>query len=246
VLLVLGTPIAAAAAEPTGGAIPDAEPAAEIEGPMRPDARVLFERALSHFGTHDYPAAIVDLEAGYALEPRRDFLFAEAQAKRLHGDCGGAVALYQRFLLTNPPAVQASAAQIALGRCAQELASRPQVVVTLPAPVGPPPTPPRWWRDPWGLTLTAGGVVGIGVGVGYLAAAFVARGDAGDAPTLAEYNRRWSTAESRRDVAIGALAIGGALAATGIARFVIVHRRAQAGALALWVGPGTLGIGGAF
>jgi len=250
-LLLAGAPIAAGAAEPAGSAPPTAQPGddgpgAEIEGPMRPDAQALFDRALSRFATRDYAAAIGDLEAGYALEPRRDFLFAEAQAKRLRGDCAGAVGLYQRFLRSGPPAVQASAAQIALGRCAQELASRPPLVVTVPAPPAPPAPPPKWWHDPWGLTLSGGAVVGLGVGVGYLAAALAARDDAGGATTLAEYGRRWSVAETRLDVAIGALAVGGALAAVGIARFVIVRRRAGGGPVALWLGPGTLGLGGKF
>ncbi len=213
---------------------------------MRPDARALYDRALSRFGAHDYTAAIADLEAGYALEPRRDFLFAEAQAKRLGGDCGGAVGLYQRFLMSSPPAVQVNAAQIALGRCAQELANRPQMVVTLPAPIRPPPPPPKWWRDPWGLTLSAGAVVGVGLGIGYLAASFAARGDANDAQSYAEYTRHWSDAGSRLDVAIGALAIGGTLAATGVGRFAIVRRHADASRLTLSVGLGTLGLGGDF
>jgi hypothetical protein len=246
-LLLAVAPLAAYAAEPTGTAPrtagPGDGPGNEIEGPMRPEAQTLYDRALSRFATRDYAAAIGDLEAGYALEPRRDFLFAEAQAKRLGGDCAGAVGLYQRFLQSGPPAVQASAAQIALGRCAQELANRPQVVVTVPAPPAPLP---RWWHDPWGLTLSAGAVVGLGVGVGYLAAALSARGDAGGAPTVSEYGRRWSVAETRLDVAIGALAVGGALAAVGIARFVIVHRRAGTGPVALWLGPGTMGLGGRF
>ncbi len=255
-LLLAGAPLAAGAAEPVGAAPQTAQPrtaergndgpGAEIEGPMRPDAQALYDRALSRFATRDYAAAIGDLEAGYALEPRRDFLFAEAQAKRLGGDCAGAVGLYQRFLRSGPPAVQASAAQIALGRCAQELASRPQVVVTVPAPPAPPAPPPKWWHDPWGLTLSGGAVVGLGVGVGYLAAALAARNDAGGAPTLTEYASRWSVAETRLDVAIGALAVGGALAAVGIARFAIVRRRAGNGPIALWLGPGTLGLGGRF
>ena len=65
---------------------------------MRPAAQALYDRALTRFGTRDYAAAIGDLEAGFALDPRREFLFAEAQAKRLGGDCRGAVVLYQRFL----------------------------------------------------------------------------------------------------------------------------------------------------
>jgi hypothetical protein len=243
---VVGAPIGAAAIEPTGAAVPDAQPAAEIEGPMRPSARAHFDRALSLFGTHDYAAAIVDLEDGYALDPRRDFLFAEAQAKRLGGDCGGAVALYQRFLTTSPPAVQASAAQIALGRCAQELANRAPVIVTLPAPaaIPPPASETRWSRDPWGVSLSAAGVVGLGIGVGYLAASAGARGDADAATSSADYARHWSTAETRLDVAVGALVIGGALAATGAARLLTVRRRARAAGLHAWVGPAMLSIGG--
>ena len=66
------------------------------------------------------------------------------------------------------------------------------------------------------------------------------------APTLAEYASRWSVAETRLDVAIGALAVGGGLAAVGIARFALVRRRAGNGPIALWLGPGTLGLGGKF
>ena len=89
---------------------------------MRPEAEALYTRGLERFATHDYAAADADLEAGYAIEPRREFLFAEGQAKRLAGDCKGAVALYQRFLTTDPAAVQVNATHIALGRCAQHLA----------------------------------------------------------------------------------------------------------------------------
>jgi hypothetical protein len=244
-LLLAVVPCAARATEPTAAATAP-EPASEIEGPMRPDAQALYDRALSRFSTRDYAAAIGDLEAGYRLEPRRDFLFAEAQAKRLGGDCAGAVGLYQRFLQSGPPAVQTSAAQIALGRCAQELASRPQVVVTVPAPIAPRPPPPEWWRDPAGLALSAGAVVGAGVGIGYLIAALSARSDAGGATTVDEYSRRWSVATTRRDVAIGAFVAGGALAAAGIARFAIVRRRAGSGPIALWLGPGVLELGGNF
>ena len=96
---------------------------------MRPEAAALYKRGLERFGGRDYAGALADLEAGYAIDPRREFLFAEGQAKRLAGDCKSAVTLYQRFLATNPSPVQANATQIALGRCAQHLAEHPQVVV---------------------------------------------------------------------------------------------------------------------
>jgi hypothetical protein len=212
---------------------------------MHPAAQALYDRALKGFETRDYAAAVRDLEAGFALDPRREFLFAEAQAKRLSGDCRDAVVLYQRFLTTGPPALQVDATQIALARCAQELAKKPEVVITTSPPPPPPkPAPARWSRDPWGLGLTAAGIVALGVGVGYLVAAESAKNDAEGTSSYAAYVSRWSTAGTRLDVAIGALAIGGALVATGVGRFLIVRRHARADAVALWVAPGS--IGGAF
>ena len=237
-------PAAVRAAAPTAAA-PDSGPG-ELEGPMHPAAQALYDRALKKFESHDYAAAIGDLEEGFALDPRRELLFAEAQAKRLGGDCRGAVVLYQRFLTTKPPPLQIDATQIALARCAQELAKKPEVVIMTPPPAPPPPkpAPPRWTRDPWGLALTGTGVVALGVGLGYLLAAESARGDAENAPTYAVYASHWSTAGARLDVAIGALAIGAALTATGVARFLLVRRQARNELVAVWVGPGLLG--GAF
>jgi hypothetical protein len=214
---------------------------------MHPAAQALYDRALAEFAARDYPAAVRDTEAGYAIDARREFLFMEAQAKRLAGDCRGAVALYQRFLTTSPPQVQVDATHIALARCAQELASRPALVVVAPPPAVPPPrpTPPRWRRDPWGLSLSAVGVVALGVGVGWFVAAEVARSDAQGAPTYGDFNARWSTAESRRDVAVVAWAVGGAALIAAAARFMVVRRRAHAAqGLALWLVPG--GVGGTF
>lgn len=231
-----------AAAEPTRG-VPDSGPG-ELEGPMHPAAQALYDRALKKFATRDYAGAIGDLEEGFALDPRREFLFAEAQAKRLSGDCRGAVVLYQRFLTTRPPTLQIDATQIALARCAQELARKPEVMILAPAPPPPRPPPPRWTHDPWGLALTGTGVAALGIGIGYLVAAASARSDAEGAPTYAAYQSRWSTAGTRLDVAIGALAIGAALTATGVTRFLLVRRHARNEIVAVWIGPGLLG--GAF
>ena len=206
---------------------------------MHPAAQALYDRALKGFETHDYAAAIRDLEAGFALDPRRELLFAEAQAKRLAGDCRGAVVLYQRFLTTRPPALQVDATQIALARCAQELAKKPEVVVTPPPPPPPKPAPPRWSRDSWGLGLTGAGVVAVGIGAGFLVAAEVALGDARDAATYSDYASHRSTAGTRLDVAVGALAIGGALVTAGVSRLLLVRRHARAAAV--WIGPGAIG-----
>ena len=215
---------------------------------MRPEAAALYRRGLERFAARDYAAAVADLEAGYSIDPRREFLFAEGQAKRLAGDCKGAVALYQRFLLTNPTGVQTNATQMALGRCAQHLADHPEVVVEPPRQPAPPPPPIIWWRDPFGVGLTGAGVVGVGVGVGFIAASYGARHDAEKAADYDPYDRRWSTAESRWQVGVGTLALGTALTAIGVARFVVVRRHARESAppIAVSVGPGRLQVGGAF
>jgi hypothetical protein len=242
------TPAHSAPAPANGTAA--ATSATDVEGPMQPEAAALYTRGLERYTAHDYGGAIADLEAGYAIEPRREFLFAEGQAKRLAGDCKGAVTLYQRFLATNPPAVQANATQIALGRCAQHLAAHPEIVVVQPPrpPPPPPPPPPKWWRDPWGIGFTGAGAVGIGVGIGFLVAANAARDDANHASTYDPFNQRWSTAESRWSVGVGTLALGTALTAAGVTRFVLVRRQAREATkqLVVSVGAGGLQVGGAF
>ena len=217
---------------------------------MRPEAAALFMRGLERFATRDYAAAVADFEAGYTIDPRREFLFAEGQAKRLAGDCKGAVALYQRFLATNPTGVQANATQMALGRCAQHMADHPEVVVVQQPrqPLPPPPPPIKWWRDPFGLGFAGAGVVGVGVGIGFIAASYAARHDAEHALIYDPYGQRWATAESRWQVGVGTLALGAALTGIGVARFVVVRRQAREPTLpiAVSIGPGRLQVGGAF
>ena len=120
------------------------------------------------------------LRAAYALEPRREILFAEAQATRLGGDCRAAVPLYERFLATDPPPRQVEAARIALGRCrdagrdraAGARSRRPPRRQRRPAAGVPPPapvaaavarrrrTPAPWHRDPTGAVLAGSAVAG--------------------------------------------------------------------------------------
>jgi tetratricopeptide (TPR) repeat protein len=252
-LLIVLVPLGAGAWGGTGPPaapepVPVARPAPEMAATaMRPEAQAYYERGLARFAARDYAGAVADLEAGYALDPRREFLFAEGQAKRLAGDCTGAVALFQRFLASDPPPVQANATQIALGRCAQQMAAHPEVVVVAPPAPPPPPRapPPPWWHDAWGLRLSIAGAVGVAVGTGFLIAAYGARSDAGNATNYADYDARFATAESRRNIGVTALAVGGALVAGGVVRFVLVRREARAQA-SLAIGPGTIGVGGTF
>jgi tetratricopeptide (TPR) repeat protein len=239
--------VALLVASPRAFAADETGPAGDAAGvPMKPESRALYDQGLALYQAKDYAGAITALEAGFALEPRREFLFANAQARRLSGDCRGAVPLYQRFLEMAPPSVQAQATQIALARCAQQMASErvqpiaPPVIVA-PPPV-PPPPPPPWWHDRAGAALVGAGVVGLGVGTGFLIGALVARGS-GEEPAYAGFDTRQARAEGRMTIAVVGLAAGGALVAGGVARYWWVRHRQSA---TLTIVPGGLALGGSF
>ena len=142
--------------------------------------------------------------------------------------------------------MQANATQMALGRCAQHLADHPDVVVVEPPkpPPLPPPPPPKWWLDPWGLAASGAGVVAIGVGAGFIAAAYSARGDAQTATTLAAVDERWSAATSRRTLGVVALGAGSILVAAGVYRFLTLKRAADRRDVVVSVTPGMVRRGG--
>jgi tetratricopeptide (TPR) repeat protein len=190
--------------------------------PMRAEARARYEEGLGHYGAGRYAAAIAALQAAYAIDPRREILFAEAQATRLAGDCPRAMALYERFLATDPPARQVEATQLALNRCRQALAAataRPpadpappqQPGTGLRAPVLPPAPRGPWYRDVTGGVLAGGALACAGVATGFLWAAH--RADQRARQPGIDYG----TFESPRRLAERRMAVGGAALVAGVA-----------------------------
>jgi hypothetical protein len=276
---VSASPAAVSAAPPAAvsASPPAATPAAPASAsaavqPMNAEARGHYDRGIELFTAKDYPGAILELEIGYAVDARPEFLFAEAQALRLQGDCKSAVPIYQKFLASQPSALQVSATQIALARCAQQLATAeppaplPPPTLTSPTPAPPPPprpphpiaaAPPGWSRDPLSALLLGAGVVGLGAGAGFMLAAFSTRAAANDARSYADYSQRFASAQARLDVAIVSLAAGTALTAAAIYRFMRRSHEPEpavaagpASWRAWWApalgGPGTAGLEGRF
>jgi tetratricopeptide (TPR) repeat protein len=218
-LMALAAPVARAQTTP-------------VPPPMNDEARAHYDRGLNLYAAKDYAGAIRALEQGYAVEPRREFLFAQAQAQRLAGDCQRAVPLYQRFLATSPTDAQESAAQLGLARCAQQMAATPPSVVLTPSPAPalpvvatPAPAPESWHRDVAGGALLTAGVLGLAVGSAFIAAAVTAPGSAADYDSY-ETNR--ATAEHRWRLGLGSAVAGAALLAGGTYRYVVLRRRAAA------------------
>jgi hypothetical protein len=159
---------------------------------MSAAAAVHFDRGMAAFGERRYQEAASAFEEGFAVEPRRELLFAWAQAERLAGRCAAAVPLYERYLATQPAAPQVEAARIAMARCppvvrapvepeppvrAQPAVAAAEVV----APTEPRPPMPRrrLSKGAWvGISLAAVAVVGtaVGLGVGLSSPAPASRG----------------------------------------------------------------------
>jgi hypothetical protein len=218
-------------------------------------ARERYEEGLRLYGARDFAGAIRLFEEGFALEPRREFLFAEAQAHRLAGDCARAVPLYQRFLETTPSPIQVDATRLGLDRCdKQEAAAAARAAASSAAPPRAPPPPQAgrgqdgrepipaaparperrpFWLDPPGLVAAGAGVAALGVGIGYWVASNRSLDEAGsrDTPNVLVYDRLYDTAVDRRAIAIVALATGAAALAGGLVRLVYVrHREVPTGA----------------
>jgi hypothetical protein len=246
VALALVLAVVVTAARPARAAEPEVEDAAAAtSATMKPEARALYDRGLAQYQAKDFAGAIDAFERGYAIDPRREFLFADAQARRLAGDCRGAVPLYQRFLETSPPAVQASATHLGLSRCAQLMAAEkpapPPVATAIPGPP-PPPPPPPWTHDRAGAGLLATGVVALGVGAGFLAASFAALPSAKEG-SYADYTAARDRADARHAIGVVALVGGGAFVAAGLARYAWVRHERRA---TLTLVPGGLALEGSF
>jgi len=90
------------------------------ELPTSPIALRHWNRAKKLFEKKSYEAATIELWAGYAIEPRRAFLFMWGQAERLNGDCDTATVLYKEFLARKPPARQADYTREVLRLCQEQ------------------------------------------------------------------------------------------------------------------------------
>jgi hypothetical protein len=193
-----------------------------------------------------FDAAVREFQSGFALEPRREFLFAEAQAHRLAGRCDRALPLYERFLASGPSPLQREAARLAVERCVRAtpagttpvpatedassrasrgaLSARAGTASGEPRDAGaregdtPVPTAAPLWRDPWLLASGAVLVVASVMGVAALLSAESREQASADATTYADFDRLWSSAERRRTAGVAALAVAAAATGAGVFR----------------------------
>jgi tetratricopeptide (TPR) repeat protein len=159
----------------------------------------------------DFARARDELLAAYQLEPRPALLFALGQVELNLGHYKEAIAYYERFKATDPPAEQVALAEQGIGAARLEL-DRPRPPPPRPPPP-PPPPPHREWDVADAALAATGGAALFASGLFFYRSARLADDRSG---SLATYDHRIADAHLSRDVAIGcaaagALSIGAAL-----------------------------------
>ena len=189
-------------------------------------------RGLERYRAHDFDAASREFAAGYAAQPSPIVLYNWAQAERLAGRCGTALALYRQLATQPLPQGYADAVAGHIATC--EKAAAPVVVAAPPVvaqqpPPGPAATPVEhaaWYRDAWADGLFAGGLAAGVVAVAYYVQSSSELDKASDAARYAIPAREAFYADARADRRVAQWTAGASavLGLAGAAR-LIWHER---------------------
>jgi hypothetical protein len=196
---------------------------AAAQAPATDAADARYQAGIRLYLEKDYTSAARELALSYAASPRRETLFAWAQAERLQGNCVAAQELYKKYIELGPPPAQAELAARHLAHC-QEIA------------------PPPWYHDAWGDLFLGAGAAAILAGGVFLSFSIAEAGSRSDAPNYSAYADRTQTADQNRTIGYVALGAGAALVSAGILRFLLRPAHATSTALAPLVGPGLAGV----
>lgn len=227
----------------------------------QPSAENLYTEGQAAYDRADYKTAVDKWQASYDLSKESGLLFNLAQAKRLAGDCTGAIATYRSFIATDADETSAEQHKLAKDLVHELEATCPEqkpVVIPLPklsadpnagAELNPVPDRPledsqsgRTWRIA-GLVTGGVGVVtfAIGLGLGHHGASL---GDEVTAACATSCNwevQKDKEARGKREVAIGKVLDGvGVAAIAGGAIFYYLGIRQET----ITVAPATSGNGG--
>jgi len=211
----------------------------------RPAAKPFLNAGVAAYSAGDYEKAAREFEFAYKIDPQPAVLYAWAQSLRLGNRCSEAIALYRRYLATEPNEAQTAAAQSGISRC-EEVRS-PELVTEAESPLPEPPPPDRiepvpapegrqpraWYADPVGGALVIGGAVSLGIGAGLLVRSSQNRDAAGEATRREDFIDLLDTATLQRRIGAVGLGLGAALVTGGVIRYVTRPDRSRTAAIAI-------------
>jgi tetratricopeptide (TPR) repeat protein len=206
-------------------------------------ARAHVDAGVAAYEAGDYEAASRAFEAAYALDPSPALLYAWAQSLRMGNRCAEALALYRRYLASDPTETQVAAATHGIAACAEALAASaapPTLPDRDPTPAPPARDPaPAWYRDPVGGGLVVGGVVAAAAGVVFLARSGTSRDEADRAELRDDFVRHLEDATRERRLGAVGIGLGAGLITGGILRYL--SRRSEP-AVGIAVTPTSFGV----
>jgi tetratricopeptide (TPR) repeat protein len=214
---------------------------------LKPEAQAHLDSALKAYAAKDWDGAIREFQAAYAIDPSPALIYATAQAYRFENKCREAIDYYKKYLAIASSCASApdravceaqiTAANTGITTCESTL-EKTSPPVEPPKSVTPPAPPPQsepaphvevtatvespWYKDPMGDALAVGGVIGIGVGIGFLVEANSTESKAKSATLRNDFVKGLGDATSERQVGFVALGAGVALAA-GSVWFYVRH-----------------------
>ena len=181
---------------------------AYAQEPERVEARAHFKQGVAAYMQHDYPQASAHFSAAYKIEPLADLLWSWAQAERFAGNYETALDLYRKYEREATTPTKAAAARDMIAICEQHL---------------PPPRTP-WYKNRLGGALTASGLVGVSVGITFLALASSSRSAAKEQMFLDDFDAKLDEATLRRRIGAVSLGLGAGAIAAGVMVYVIRDR----------------------
>jgi tetratricopeptide (TPR) repeat protein len=228
------------------------------------EADAHYRRGAELYAEGKYRDAAAAFQSAYAADPLAKYVYNQAQAERMAGDCESAVVTYQRFLGLEPIDEQRRQAEDNIAACKAMLVEEPQPVAPLVEPPPPraanppPPVQPRTvprpvpaeeepspFSDPWGGALLGVGIAALGVGGGLLGWSFSLEDDAADAATQSgrtyeQHADALDLASTARTTGIILMAAGGAFLGGAALRYALVGQTQVA------IGPATIAVAGRF
>jgi tetratricopeptide (TPR) repeat protein len=225
---------------------------AVLAGPADPDVAV-GEKA---YRAGQYEEAAEAFARAYERTQDPTYLYTQAQAERLSGDCEVAIELYEEFLGSRPSDQAALAVRDNIAECKQRLKVVPPEPKPEPEPEPmaevapqpePTPTPARdepraehTRRNPVPYALFIPGMVAVGVGASLLVVAHRRADAAESASDDRAYGDLLDSAHRLEIAGAVVTSIGAAAIVGGIVHIIVANRRVRRDRTALHVAP-TLG-----
>jgi hypothetical protein len=200
-------------------------PFSQAQEAVPPTAEQLYQKGLEEYKAQRFDSASALLSQSFDRDPQPQALFAWAQSERFLFHCEKAALLFDRFIAMSQSEQQTAAAVLAKRRCVAPPAVSP--VVSLPTVPPPAPARPVWYRDVFGGSLCAVGVVAIASGVSLVVSAHGLAGEAQSANTLGASQSLRLQAEHRWNWGFGTSLLGALLFSGGISRYVWVSHVEQ-------------------